>query len=71
MHIPIYKYMDNVMNISTICKYAVVQYMYKCCAIYVFNRVELTCQMILDKGSGFLHLLDDIATKDCFRDIAV
>ena len=43
------------------------QYMYKCCAIYVFNRVELTCQMILDKGSGFLHLLDDIATKDCFR----
>jgi hypothetical protein len=23
--------------------------------------------MILDKGSGFLHLLDDIATEDCFR----
>ena len=43
------------------------QYMYKCCAVYVFNRVELTCQMILDKGCGFLHLLDDIATKDCFR----
>jgi hypothetical protein len=27
--------------------------------------------MILDNGSAFLHLLDDIATNDCFRERAL
>jgi DeoR/GlpR family transcriptional regulator of sugar metabolism len=31
------------------------------------NIVDEHAKMILDCGSSFLHLLDDIATKDCFR----